>query len=151
MPKTKRANKLQGYIANTLGVSLESALEVPVGVHRHDWIIENTFFFYNQLLLLKNLVNELCTESSCKVMTAGSRYEYIWKSKGKPTRVSALEYFELLAACKSLLIQGFEISFSRVPSLPLKTIKLMLFYFKSIYLAFSNAFFGFSPTYITRI
>lgn len=55
--------------------------------------------FFNEINLLYGVVAEFCTESSCPVMCAGPKYEYMWADGTqirKPIHVSAPKYVDYL-------------------------------------------------------
>jgi len=55
--------------------------------------------FFNEINLLYGVVAEFCTESSCPVMCAGPKYEYMWADGAqirKPIAVSAPKYVDYL-------------------------------------------------------
>ena len=55
--------------------------------------------FYNAANMIYGTCAEYCTEASCPVMSAGPKYEYLWKDGIKykrPTRVSAPVYIDHL-------------------------------------------------------
>lgn len=55
--------------------------------------------FFNRINLIYGTVSEYCTEESCKTMSGGSRYEYLWADGDKykkPTKLPAPRYIELL-------------------------------------------------------
>jgi len=55
--------------------------------------------FYNAANMIYGTCAEYCTEDTCKMMSAGAKYEYLWKDGAKykkPTRVSAPVYIDNL-------------------------------------------------------
>lgn len=72
---------------------------MPPGEDLNEWLAVNTVDFYNAISVLFGTLEEFCTASSCPVMSAGPKYEYLWadgvKVK-KPTRLSAPEYINNL-------------------------------------------------------
>ena len=54
--------------------------------------------FFNQINLLYGTLTEFCTAESCPIMSAGPKYEYLWKDETmkKPERKSAPVYIDLL-------------------------------------------------------
>jgi len=78
---------------------MRSAVVLPKGEDLNEWLAVNTVDFFNEISLLYGTITEFCTPSTCPVMSAGPKYEYLWadgvKVK-KPIKVSAPEYVDLL-------------------------------------------------------
>jgi len=96
---TKRY-QLHKFAQATLGTgNLHEAVTLPAGEDPNEWLAVNTVDFFNEINLLYGVVAEFCTESTCPVMCAGSKYEYMWadgcKVK-KPIAVSAPKYVDYL-------------------------------------------------------
>lgn len=69
---------------------------VPAGSAPHliSWLAVD---FFNQVNLLYGSIAEFCTASTCEVMSAGPKYEYLWADGDavkKPIRCSAPEYVD---------------------------------------------------------
>eukprot|EP00003_Mantamonas_plastica_P022542 TRINITY_DN385_c1_g1_i5.p1 TRINITY_DN385_c1_g1~~TRINITY_DN385_c1_g1_i5.p1 ORF type:complete len:236 (+),score=59.18 TRINITY_DN385_c1_g1_i5:123-830(+) len=84
----------------TLGSgNLKAAVALPDGENLDEWLAVNTVDFFNQINLLYGSITEFCTPESCPVMSAGTKYEYLWadgvKVK-KAIKVSAPEYVDYL-------------------------------------------------------
>eukprot|EP00299_Pterocystis_sp_00344_P007761 c2666_g1_i1.p1 GENE.c2666_g1_i1~~c2666_g1_i1.p1 ORF type:complete len:212 (+),score=30.62 c2666_g1_i1:38-673(+) len=98
-PEGKRL-ELHNQAKATLGTgNLRDAVKLPPGEDLNEWLAMNTLDFFNEVSLLYGTVIDFCTESSCSVMSAGPRYEYLWadgKEFKKPTVVSAPRYVDLL-------------------------------------------------------
>merc|ERR1712166_1123296 len=59
----------------------------------------NTVDFFNEISLLYGTITEYCTASSCPVMSAGPRFEYLWADGAKtggPKQLSAPGYVDKL-------------------------------------------------------
>lgn len=55
--------------------------------------------FFNRINLIYGTVSDYCNELSCKTMSGGPRYEYLWadgETFKKPTQLPAPRYIELL-------------------------------------------------------
>jgi len=81
------------------GDDLKSVVQVPEGEDVNEWIAVNTLQFYNAASMIYGTCAEFCTEDTCKTMSAGPKYEYLWKDGDKykkPTRVSANVYIDNL-------------------------------------------------------
>lgn len=81
------------------GVSLREAVSLPPGEDANEWIAMKTVDLYNEIGLVYSMIAEYCTESCCTVMSAGSKYEYLWADGAMyktPTKVPAPKYVELL-------------------------------------------------------
>jgi len=102
-PKTLTGSKglqLKRHIEATLGSgNIMDAVKLPPGEEFEEWLAVNTVDFYNAVSMLYGTLAEFCTEKSCEVMSASSKYEYLWadgvKIK-KPVRLSAPEYIDKL-------------------------------------------------------
>jgi MOB kinase activator 1 len=104
------------HAAATLGSgNLRLAVMLPDGEDLNEWVAVNSkgyqcehsihylFFsavdFFNQINMLYGTITEFCTESSCPVMSAGPRYEYLWADGNtikKPIKCSAPKYIDYL-------------------------------------------------------
>ncbi|KAJ3381981.1 hypothetical protein HDU92_005014 [Lobulomyces angularis] len=96
-----KRDKFSTQIIKTLGFSLTDAVKIPNdGTCRNEWLVVNCnvcVYFYNQMNLLHGCLSEICTVETCPTMSAGGRYEFLWKSeekKGKPYRVPAPIYIQ---------------------------------------------------------
>lgn len=55
--------------------------------------------FFNRINLIYGVINEYCTEDTCKTMSGGPKYEYLWCDNEiykKPTQLPAPKYITLL-------------------------------------------------------
>lgn len=78
---------------------MKNAVALPQGEDEKEWLAVNTVDFFNEISLLYGTVTEYCTPSTCPVMSAGPRFEYLWADAvkvKKPVKVSAPEYVDLL-------------------------------------------------------
>jgi len=81
------------------GTDLKAAVQLPEGEDLSEWLAVNVIDFFNQINLLYGSITEFCTEKTCPIMSAGSKYEYLWadgKDIKKPIKVSAPEYADFL-------------------------------------------------------
>jgi len=104
----KQLNAKQNQLHNTIkatmkatlgGGELRNTVKLPENEDRNEWIAVNTVHFYNAANMIYGTCAEFCTEDACKTMSAGAKYEYLWKDDGaykKPTRVSAPVYIDNL-------------------------------------------------------
>ena len=51
--------------------NLRSAVQLPEGEDRNEWIAVNTVDFFNQINMLYGTITEFCTEDRCAIMSAG--------------------------------------------------------------------------------
>jgi len=80
-------------------VNYKQAVALPIGENLDEWLAVNTIDFFNQISVLYGTVSEKCTHSTCPIMSAGPRFEYLWADGTfvkKPIHVSAAEYVNLL-------------------------------------------------------
>eukprot|EP01012_Entosiphon_sulcatum_P008678 TRINITY_DN14761_c0_g1_i1.p1 TRINITY_DN14761_c0_g1~~TRINITY_DN14761_c0_g1_i1.p1 ORF type:complete len:226 (-),score=57.07 TRINITY_DN14761_c0_g1_i1:58-735(-) len=77
---------------------LRHAIRLPPGVDLNSWLSVQTVDFYNIANVLYGSITEFCTNETCKVMSSGPRFEYLWREdpKKKPMKVSAPQYVEYL-------------------------------------------------------
>lgn len=119
-PVGSKGLQLKRHIDATLGQGdLLRAVALPPGEDLDEWLAVNVVDFYNAAsVLFSTLQGEFCTAASCPVMSAGSRYEYLWPAQAtvsgvgetpasaglaqqapprqRPLRLSAPEYVERL-------------------------------------------------------
>jgi MOB kinase activator 1 len=71
---------------------------LPAGEDKNEWLAVNVVDFFNEINLVYGSVTPNCTNESCPVMAAGSKYEYLWADTGlkKAIKVSAPEYVDRL-------------------------------------------------------
>jgi MOB kinase activator 1 len=77
---------------------LVDEVRLPKGCGEEEWLAISTVEFFNELNLLVGAVQEICTDASCPMMTAGS-FTYAWADGDQvkqPTNLSAPKYFEAL-------------------------------------------------------
>ncbi len=79
--------------------NLREAVKVPEGYEANDWISVNVVDLFNQVNLIYGSMCDGCNPTSCPVMCASPKYEYLWADNDKhktPMKVSAPKYIELL-------------------------------------------------------
>eukprot|EP00753_Platysulcus_tardus_P015233 PLAT493.2.p1 GENE.PLAT493.2~~PLAT493.2.p1 ORF type:complete len:230 (+),score=68.54 PLAT493.2:32-691(+) len=97
-PGTKRYD-LHKFAKATLGSGdMATAVSLPPDEDLNEWLAVNTVDFFNEISLLYGTVTEFCTDESCPIMSAGSKYEYLWKDETmrSPEAVSAPVYVDKL-------------------------------------------------------
>lgn len=100
--KNQEQKLLSQYAKATLGSgNMKNAVVLPAGEDLNEWLAVNTVEFFNEISLLYGTVAEFCEEKnpSCKTMSAGSQYQYLWADGvviKKPIQVSAPQYVDLL-------------------------------------------------------
>lgn len=78
-PVGSKGLQLKRHIEATLGSgNLMDAVRLPPGEDLNEWLAVNTVLFYNAVSVLYSTLDEFCTASCCEVMSAGSKYEYLW-------------------------------------------------------------------------
>lgn len=80
-------------------VNLEDFVRLPDGEDKDEWIAVHVIDFYNDLSLLYGTISDLCTAETCPVMSAGSKYTYLWADGvtiTTPMKVPAREYVDYL-------------------------------------------------------
>ena len=78
------------------GASLYDAVCLPTGENRNEWIAVSLVDFYNDLSLLFGGISELCTKTTCPVMSAGPNFQYLWPTPTGPVKLSAHDYIDNL-------------------------------------------------------
>jgi MOB kinase activator 1 len=103
-PVNAKQQRLQKTIKATMkatlgGGELRKTVKLPDGEDVNEWIAVNTVHFYNAANMIYGTCTEFCTDESCPIMSAGPKYEYLWKDGvkyKKPTKVSAPVYIDNL-------------------------------------------------------
>jgi len=98
-PAKSRYSTLLLERQKTLGsTDLWAQVKLPPGASEEEWLAVCTVDTFNEMNLLAGAVQDLCTESTCPIMNAGS-YSFAWAdgdSVKVPTQLSAPKYFEAL-------------------------------------------------------
>eukprot|EP00871_Galdieria_phlegrea_P001989 jgi/Galph1/2791/GphlegSOOS_G1462.1 len=79
-------------------IDLREAVRLPEGYPENDWIYLSLLDSLYHVSLLQNCLFGECTDESCPVMSAGSKYEYLWQDNEqfkRATKVSAPQYISL--------------------------------------------------------
>ena len=74
-------------------------MKLPKDEELNDWLAVHVVDFFNRINLLYGVIAEFCTEDTCKIMSGGAKYEYLWcdnETYKKPTQLSAPKYIALL-------------------------------------------------------
>ncbi|KAL6761345.1 cytokinesis-related protein [Haematococcus lacustris] len=99
-PVGSKGLQLKRHIEATLGSgNIMAAVQLPPGEDLQEWLAVNTVDFYNAVSVLYATLGEFCTDRTCEVMSASSKYEYLWADGvkvRKPIRLSAPEYIDKL-------------------------------------------------------
>eukprot|EP00049_Salpingoeca_infusionum_P027368 m.31820 g.31820 ORF g.31820 m.31820 type:complete len:242 (-) comp9465_c0_seq1:115-840(-) len=100
IPEGSHQYNLKKYVDDTLGAgNLALAVKLPDGEDLNEWIAVNTVDFFNQISILYGAITEFCTPTTCPVMSAGPKFEYLWAdgtTVKKPIQCSAPEYIDYL-------------------------------------------------------
>jgi hypothetical protein len=83
----------------TAGLNLSEAVRLPKNEELNDWIAVHVVDFFNRINLIYGVISEQCTDETCKTMSGGAKYEYLWcdgEQYKKPTQLSASKYITLL-------------------------------------------------------
>lgn len=99
-PGTLRYN-LHKHANQTLtsGIDLADCVRLPKDEDLNDWIAIHLVDFFNRINLLYGVISEYCTDETCKLMSGGPKYEYLWcdgENYKKPTQLSAPKYITIL-------------------------------------------------------
>jgi MOB kinase activator 1 len=69
--------QLKRHIDATLGSgNVLEAVCLPPGEDLHEWVAVNTVDFYNAISVFYSTLEEVCTDKTCEVMSAGSK---VWE------------------------------------------------------------------------
>jgi len=97
---TLKGQTLRKYAQATIGSGdVKTAVKLPEGEDLNEWLAMNCVEFYNEISLLYGTVIDFCTDESCPIMSAGTRFEYLWADGEQvktPVKVSAPKYVDLL-------------------------------------------------------
>jgi len=100
IPEGTHQHELLRHAAETLGSgNLRDAVALPSGEDRDEWVAVNTVDFFNQINMLYGTITEFCTDQTCPIMSASSKYEYKWadgQQVKKPIQCSAPQYIDYL-------------------------------------------------------
>ncbi|KAJ3157513.1 MOB kinase activator 1B [Irineochytrium annulatum] len=100
IPEGTTQHQLKKYAEATLGSgNLRLAVLLPDGEDLNEWLAVNAVDFFNQINMLYGTITEFCTPTTCPVMSAGPKFEYLWADGvafKKPVKVSAPEYVDYL-------------------------------------------------------
>ncbi|DAZ99882.1 TPA: hypothetical protein N0F65_008625 [Lagenidium giganteum] len=96
---TKRYD-LHKHAQATLGSGdMRNAVALPEGEDINEWLAVHTVDFFNEISIVYGTIIEFCTSTCCPTMSAGPKFEYLWKD-GKeyktPVKLSAPEYIDML-------------------------------------------------------
>ncbi|TMW66774.1 hypothetical protein Poli38472_014086 [Pythium oligandrum] len=113
-----RRYDLHKHAQATLGSGdLRQAIALPAGEDLNEWLAVNSAWvvlisrkewelmvllavdFFNEISIVYGTVIQFCTETSCPHMSAGPKFEYLWKDDKQyksPAKLSAPEYIDML-------------------------------------------------------
>ena len=113
---TKRYD-LHKHAKATLGSgNLQAAVKLPENEDKEEWLAVHTVDFFNQINLLFGSILDWCTPKTCSIMSAGSKFEYLWADGVKvktPIALSAPDYVEALMDWIQALLDNEKIFPSR--------------------------------------
>ncbi|CAL5229014.1 g12258 [Coccomyxa viridis] len=99
-PMGSKGLTLKRHIDATLGQGkVREAVRLPPGEDLNEWLAVNTVDFYNAISVLYSTLDECCTATTCPIMSAGPKYEYLWADGVKvvkPIRLTAPAYINTL-------------------------------------------------------
>ncbi|CAE7250960.1 MOB1A [Symbiodinium sp. KB8] len=99
LPADSRYAELINSRQKTLGsLDLAAQVRLPSGCCEEEWLAVNIVDLFNELNLLAGAVSDICTETTCPTMSAGS-YAWQWADGDKvktPQQLSAPKYIEKL-------------------------------------------------------
>ncbi|CAE8658913.1 unnamed protein product, partial [Polarella glacialis] len=99
LPADSRYATLLLQRQKTLGsMDLAAQVRLPSGASEEEWLALNTVDLFNELNLLAGAVQDLCTDQSCPVMSAGV-FTFAWADGDTvktPQQLSAPKYMEAL-------------------------------------------------------
>jgi len=99
LPADSRYAELINSRQKTLGsLDLAAQVRLPTGCCEEEWLAVNIVDLFNELNLLAGAISDICTETTCPTMSAGS-YAWQWADGDKvktPQQLSAPKYIEKL-------------------------------------------------------
>ncbi|KAI8902309.1 Mob1/phocein [Globomyces pollinis-pini] len=95
-----QTKKLLTIANSTLGSgNLNNIVKLPEGEDYDEWIAVNLVDFFSQISMLYGTLIDCCTDKTCPIMNAGSKWEFHWPSDSefkRPIKLSAPQYVEKL-------------------------------------------------------
>lgn len=99
LPPNSRYAALLLERQKTLGsLDLAAQVRLPSGASEEEWLALNTIDLFNELNLLVSALSDLCTETTCPLMSAGP-FTFAWADGEEvkvPQKLSAPKYMEAL-------------------------------------------------------
>ncbi|CAK4084383.1 unnamed protein product [Aphanomyces euteiches] len=96
---TKRYDLHKRAKATLGGGDMRAAVKLPENEDLNEWLAVNTVDFFNEISIVYGTVVEFCTNESCPVMSAGPKFEYLWKDTKDyktPAKLAAPDYIDML-------------------------------------------------------
>jgi len=106
IPAHTRIFKLHQEAMAALRTSkVQDAVKLPTGIEENEWIASQVLGIFEEMIYLKSLLEEFCTEDTCPKMSAGKHIEYRWSDpyapdecNRMPRQLSAPDYMNTLAS-----------------------------------------------------
>ena len=121
LPKGSRQYCLLQHKRATLNAGdFTASIRLPEDTDLNDWLATNVVDLYNELVVVTQGILTHCTPETCRTMSAGPKYQYLWQDSNQyktPTALPAKEYIELLFDWVEKLLDDQEVfpSDSAVP------------------------------------
>ncbi|OQR85199.1 maintenance of ploidy protein mob1 [Thraustotheca clavata] len=96
---TKRYDLHKHAKATLGGGDMRTAVMLPQSEDLNEWLAVNTVDFFNEISIVYGTILEFCTKESCPIMSAGPKFEYLWKDTKDyktPAKLPAPEYIDML-------------------------------------------------------
>ncbi|EQC39796.1 mps one binder kinase activator-like 1 like B [Saprolegnia diclina VS20] len=96
---TKRYDLHKHAKATLGGGDMRSAVRLPEHEDLNEWLAVNTVDFFNEISIVYGTILEFCSKASCPIMSAGPKFEYLWKDTKNyktPAKLPAPEYIDML-------------------------------------------------------
>eukprot|EP01130_Rhizamoeba_saxonica_P006124 TRINITY_DN2431_c1_g1_i1.p1 TRINITY_DN2431_c1_g1~~TRINITY_DN2431_c1_g1_i1.p1 ORF type:complete len:242 (-),score=36.81 TRINITY_DN2431_c1_g1_i1:43-768(-) len=126
--------------------NLRMAVVLPEGEDLNEWLAVNTVDFYNQINLIFGSISTFCTAEICPIMSAGSRFEYLWAdpgSKVRPQPVPAIQYIDnVLNWVKNLLEDEEIFPSSYEDSFPSNFAKIIKNVYKKLFRIYAHIYYS---------
>jgi len=126
-------------------ITFKDSVALPKGYDKSDWIAEHVQVFFEQVQTMYKMVNENCTPESCKEMTAGTTFTYLWADDQvkKPVSCTAKEYIKFLFDWIASLMQDtaiFPPKLSKAGAYPRKFLPTAKNIFKRMFRVYAHIY-----------
>mmetsp|Transcript_14213 Transcript_14213/g.23184 ORF Transcript_14213/g.23184 Transcript_14213/m.23184 type:complete len:381 (+) Transcript_14213:137-1279(+) len=144
---SKAAKFFTARNAKTLrNLSVEDSVKLPTGALKSAWIASNLKNFQIDLKEIWGLVESVCRssdEETCLIMSAGSRYQFLWQDGEKykkPTELRASDYIDTLFAHAERKFDQWKIAEDATSPLPKGSLREAKMIYKRLFRVYAHLF-----------